>query len=251
MSSTRVSGKCLNRGTIKANMKRAAIDFQNLVGNSQVFVEKMGVKRNEQTDFAVFEIVRKDKRNFMEFLLVINGEKGTPYEGKKVSFSVSLSGVSYPTDPPKVKCITRIIHPNFTFNGDICLDILKNEWASTMSLESLALDLRSFLCKPNADDPLDTTVGNIYRRNKKRYVLLVMAYAAKYASSEAQETIRTDWQGRTQNYKRSLPRPGRNGCFVDRGEFTKKDPEGKGVVDMMSSSSDAISDSDSMSGEDR
>ena len=34
---------------------------------------------------------------------------------------------SYPHEPPKVKCLTPVYHPNIDFEGNICLNILRYE----------------------------------------------------------------------------------------------------------------------------
>ena len=36
----------------------------------------------------------------------------------------------YPTKPPKVTFLSKVFHPNVYDNGQICLDILQNQWCA-------------------------------------------------------------------------------------------------------------------------
>lgn len=52
------------------------------------------------------------------------GGEGTVYENLSYKLSLSFPG-RYPYNPPVIKFVTPIFHPNVDENGNICLDILK------------------------------------------------------------------------------------------------------------------------------
>ena len=59
---------------------------------------------------------------------VIIGPQGTPYENGIFRVSINFP-TDYPFKPPHVKFITKVFHPNISFEtGAICLDILKDKW---------------------------------------------------------------------------------------------------------------------------
>uniref|UniRef100_A0A1B0B5I3 Uncharacterized protein n=1 Tax=Glossina palpalis gambiensis TaxID=67801 RepID=A0A1B0B5I3_9MUSC len=58
----------------------------------------------------------------------IAGPPDTPYEGGKFVLEIKVPE-TYPFNPPKVRFVTRIWHPNISsVTGAICLDILKDNW---------------------------------------------------------------------------------------------------------------------------
>lgn len=50
---------------------------------------------------------------------------------------------------PKVTFVTRIYHMNISDKGNICIDILKQNWSPALSLFKVMLSLSSLLTDPN------------------------------------------------------------------------------------------------------
>ena len=71
----------------------------------------------------------------------------------------------YPFKPPKVNFVTKVFHPNVSFDrGEICLEILKPEhWNAQWTLESVLRGIQNLLENPNADSPLNCDAGNMIR----------------------------------------------------------------------------------------
>ena len=56
--------------------------------------------------------------------LEITGPENSPYEGGIFELDLSITD-RYPFEPPKLRFITPIYHPNIDSTGRICLDLLK------------------------------------------------------------------------------------------------------------------------------
>lgn len=76
------------------------------------------------------------------------------YKGGIFKFTFDISN-SYPHEPPKVHCIQKIYHPNIDLEGNICLNILREDWKPVLSLQAVLVGLQYLFLEPNADDPLN------------------------------------------------------------------------------------------------
>ncbi|KAG2004364.1 ubiquitin-conjugating enzyme E2 [Coprinopsis cinerea AmutBmut pab1-1] len=78
----------------------------------------------------------------------IPGPEGSVYEGGLFDIEVILPS-DYPFSAPKAMFKTKIYHMNISESGNICIDILKNNWSPALSLFKLMLSLSSLLTDPN------------------------------------------------------------------------------------------------------
>ncbi|XP_069388705.1 NEDD8-conjugating enzyme UBE2F isoform X2 [Paralichthys olivaceus] len=90
--------------------------------------------------------------------------------------------------PPKVRCLTRIWHPNITENGEICLSLLREHsidgtgWAPTRTLKDVVWGLNSlFTDLLNFDDPLNIDAAEHHLRDKEDFRNKVQDYIKNYA----------------------------------------------------------------------
>ena len=110
----------------------------------------------------------------------MEGPQGSPYEGGVFELSVEFPS-EYPFKPPKVKFLTKLLHPNVYSNGDICLDILQNAWQATYTGEKTLLSIQSLLTDPNPSSMANGVAGNLYLDNRKGYDSEVRSMTKKYA----------------------------------------------------------------------
>ena len=115
------------------------------------------------------------------------------YRGGKFSFSFKV-GPAYPHEPPKVKCETLVYHPNIDLEGNVCLNILREDWKPVLTINSiiyglqyLFLVLNSHLTKlfcvqiidglifvyvlkePNPEDPLNKEAAEVLQSNRRLF----------------------------------------------------------------------------------
>ena len=111
----------------------------------------------------------------------IVGPTGTPYEGGTFHLSFEISD-NYPFSPPKVRFITPIWHPNVSrdnVTGEVCMDILKNGWTASMTLETVMLALQALMSAPETDNA--GFVASQYKWNREKFNKIAQHCAHKYA----------------------------------------------------------------------
>lgn len=112
-----------------------------------------------------------DPENLLDFELTIRPDEGLYKHGVfRFSFHVNAE---YPHEPPKVKCLQRIYHPNIDLEGNVCLNILREDWKPVLNLNSIVVGLQFLFIEPNPADPLNKDAAAQLTRSRetfKRYV---------------------------------------------------------------------------------
>ena len=111
---------------------------------------------------------------------MIQGPDASPYEGGLFKLELFL-GEGYPMEPPKVRFLTRLYHPNTDKIGRICLDILKDKWSPALQIRTVLISIQALLSSPNPDDPLDNTIAALWKSDHARAVQNAREYTRKYA----------------------------------------------------------------------
>jgi len=129
--------------------------------------------------------------NFSELKGEIAGPPDTPYEGARFQLEIKIPE-TYPFNPPKVRFVTKIWHPNVSsVTGAICLDILKHQWAAAMTLRTVLLSLQALLASPEPDDPQDAVVARQCKEKPQIFHLTAQHWANTYAGGP---TVNTEYE---------------------------------------------------------
>ncbi|KAG5045322.1 hypothetical protein JHK86_014728 [Glycine max] len=129
-----------------------------------------------------------DDSNIFKWTALIKGPSETPFEGGVFQLAFSVPE-QYPLQPPQVRFLTKIFHPNVHFKfendyllnggksynvyhlwktGEICLDILKNAWSPAWTLQSVCRAIIALMAHPEPDSPLNCDSGNLLRSGDVR-----------------------------------------------------------------------------------
>jgi len=122
-------------------------------------------------------IIGDDIYNWQATIL---GPEGSPYVGGIFYLRIEFP-YDYPFKPPKVIFTTRIYHCNINSVGNICLDILKEQWSPALTISKVLLSICSIMDDPNPNDPLMIDIANLYLYNRERFNENAIYYTQRYA----------------------------------------------------------------------
>merc|ERR1719407_191170 len=94
-------------------------------------------------------------------------------------------------NPPQMKFLTKMFHPNISHSGDICLDTLQSNWSPVLSLEKAILSVLSLLTDPNADHGLNDEAVKLFHSNRPAFNAKVRSYVSQYGE-EVPEDLACD-----------------------------------------------------------
>merc|ERR1712188_223685 len=120
------------------------------------------------------------EENARYFNVMIIGPTTSPYEGGVYKLELFLPE-GYPMEPPKVRFLTKIYHPNIDKLGRICLDVLKDKWSPALQIRTVLLSIQALLSSPEPDDPLDPAVADHFKQNRTEAERIAREWNQKFA----------------------------------------------------------------------
>lgn len=121
--------------------------------------------------------------NFYIWQATIIGPVESFYEGGIFNLRIEFPQ-DYPFKPPKVQFVTPIYHCNVSSNGNICLDVLKEQWSPALTISKVLLSICSLMDDPNPKDPLVPEIADIFIKNKELFKIKAREHTLKYANSD-------------------------------------------------------------------
>ncbi|KAI8800993.1 ubiquitin-conjugating enzyme/RWD-like protein [Cladochytrium replicatum] len=105
--------------------------------------------------------------DMFNFGLTIAPDEGF-YKSGTFRFTIYVNA-NYPHEPPKVLCTQKIYHPNIDLEGNVCLNILREDWKPVLNINSIIVGLQYLFLEPNADDPLNKEAAEVLRSNRRLF----------------------------------------------------------------------------------
>ena len=119
---------------------------------------------------------------------VVDGPEGTPFAGGAFRLSVAVP-FRYPFEPPKVRFLTPVYHPNIDSEGRICLDTFNRAWKPSLSLSAVLLTVRLLLAEPNPDDGLMSDIADEYRADYPLFCSKARDLVRQHAMEHVQRRV--------------------------------------------------------------
>lgn len=108
-----------------------------------------------------------DPDDILNFELKIEPDEGM-YTGGSFKFTFAINN-NFPHEPPKVKCTQKIYHPNIDLEGNVCLNILREDWKPVLNLNAVMVGLQFLFLEPNPGDPLNKEAAEDLRLTKENF----------------------------------------------------------------------------------
>ncbi|KAA6411641.1 MAG: NEDD8-conjugating enzyme UBC12 [Lasallia pustulata] len=129
-----------------------------------------------------------DPDDILNFTLTIEPDEGM-YKGGAFDFKFAINQ-NFPHDPPKVKCVQKIYHPNIDLEGNVCLNILREDWKPVLNLNAVIVGLQFLFLEPNASDPLNKEAAEDLRSNRDGFKRNVKsAMGGGYVKGQSYERV--------------------------------------------------------------
>lgn len=111
------------------------------------------------------------------------------YKSGSFQFTVDI-GDNFPIDPPRIKCTQKIYHPNIDLEGNVCLNILREDWLPVLTLNAVFLGLNFLFLEPNPNDPLNKDAANMLVKNNPGFAKNVrLAMKGQFVDGEYYDRV--------------------------------------------------------------
>jgi ubiquitin-conjugating enzyme E2 M len=91
------------------------------------------------------------------------------WKGAKYRFTFVIPEM-YPHTAPRVTCDNKIYHPNINLEGNVCLNILREDWKPVLDINAVIYGLIYLFYEPNPDDPLNREAADLFRSDIRQVI---------------------------------------------------------------------------------
>jgi ubiquitin-conjugating enzyme E2 S len=113
------------------------------------------------------------------------GPQGTPYESKFFLLKLVFP-LDFPASPPRGFFLTKIYHPNVEMSGGaICVNTLKKDWTSAVTLSHVLAVIRCLLIVPFPESSLNDEAGKLFMNSYQEYYNRAKLMADVHGRSES------------------------------------------------------------------
>ena len=123
-----------------------------------------------------------DENDLYKWSVIFNGPEDTIYEGGFFKAILTFPQ-DYPQNPPEMKFITEMFHPNIYKDGKVCISILhppgvdrfneqekaEERWRPSLGAEQILISVISMLNDPNCDSPANIDAVVMFRNKPEEY----------------------------------------------------------------------------------
>lgn len=119
--------------------------------------------------------------NIYQWIATILGPTGSAYHGGVFFLDITFP-TDYPFKPPKVVFKTRIYHCNVDSSGQVCLDILKDNWSPAFTISKVLLSVSFLLINAKPYDPLVPSIAHQYLTDQAEHDRIAADWTRRFAA---------------------------------------------------------------------
>ncbi|XP_025957064.1 ubiquitin-conjugating enzyme E2 T isoform X2 [Dromaius novaehollandiae] len=170
----------------------------------------------------------QDENQLDDLRAQILGSADTPYEKGIFNLEIVVPE-RYPFEPPKIRFLTPIYHPNIDSAGRICLDVLKlppkGAWRPSLNISTLLTSIQLLMAEPNPDDPLMADISSEYKYNKQLFLTNAKEWTKKYASQQkrASKASEKEMNQSEMSTKESIPQKRKGSNIIKKEKKSRLD----------------------------
>ena len=119
------------------------------------------------------------KTDIFKWNVLIKGPNKSFYE-KGLFKLLLIFPKDYPENPPDIKFITKIFHPNVSLDdGAICISSKANDWNKKSNIINIIYSIYDLLKEPNLDHGLNNEALSLYKNDKEGFMKKVKEFIEK------------------------------------------------------------------------
>ncbi|KAH7650112.1 ubiquitin-conjugating enzyme e2 [Cryptosporidium xiaoi] len=104
------------------------------------------------------------------FIVALKPEEGI-WKDKILQFLIKVPK-EYPFKPPKVKCLNKILHPNIDNTGNVCINIIREDWKPTFTISIVICGILNLLVEPTNIDPLNQFASYLFESRFSLFIAI-------------------------------------------------------------------------------
>jgi len=152
--------------------------FKRLVKEEEMLMKSAD---DEGRLFKAYPSIHQGNKNYKVWDIYFTLSGDSLYSGKIIKATMEFPDC-YPLQPPTLKFISKMFHPNIYNDGRVCISILEEDipdptgygksedkWAPVQNIRTVLLSIVVVINSPNIESPANVDASVMFRENIEKY----------------------------------------------------------------------------------